>query len=119
LGLGLVSLALGLLAAVNQLRPALESWMTNAMANQEPDYVLLADTCQHAHALLIWGLTNFFVTLLLYFIFERSIRWSLDRTTFVFMRYLELAGDAEASGVPMEHSLPAEPRPTEHKVNTH
>jgi len=93
LAVGLISLALGLLSASNQLPRALDAWI---LEHPDDQYVAL----NKAYALLTWGMTNCFVALLLFFLFERVTQGFLDRATLSLIRYLGQAGEADAVGFP-------------------
>lgn len=93
IALGLVSLALGLLSASQLMPRAMQAWL---MGDRVGQYTAL----DHAHALLNWGLTNCFVALLLFFIFERVTQVLLDRSTLALVRYLGDAGEADAVHFP-------------------
>ncbi|MCW8129819.1 MAG: hypothetical protein KIS92_05640 [Planctomycetota bacterium] len=93
IALGLVSLALGLLSASQLMPRAMQAWLVGDRVGQ---YTAL----DHAHALLNWGLTNCFVALLLFFIFDRITQMLVDRSTLALVRYLGDASDSDAGGFP-------------------
>lgn len=93
IALGLVSLALGVLAASQKIPLALDAWKDRKPYDQY-------DALNQAHALMNWGLTNCFVALLLYYVFDRATQMLLDRSTLALIRYLGDVGEPDAVGFP-------------------
>ncbi|MCZ7646789.1 MAG: hypothetical protein M5U26_16130 [Planctomycetota bacterium] len=86
LALGMVSLALSVLAATNQLPILFRGWEGSTGLIRLSDGSL--EALHRAHALLTWGLTNTFIGLLLYFVFDRVTQAFLNASTAALLRYL-------------------------------
>ncbi|GMV80320.1 MAG: hypothetical protein AMXMBFR7_15040 [Planctomycetota bacterium] len=100
LAMGLTSLALAVLAAANQLPVVIRIWEAFSEIGQPPRGEAFWDPLRRAHALLTWGLTNAFISLLLYFVFDRITTMFLDRTTKALIRYLGAPAAEEGFGAP-------------------
>lgn len=98
--LGVLSLAMGLLSASQRVPIALDAWMNYQQLRVFDALKKQYDALNQAHALLNWGLTNCFVALLLFFVFDRVTQMMLDRSTLALVRYLGDAGEAEGAGFP-------------------
>jgi len=92
LALGLVSLALGILSAGHQLPLALSIWQNQP---HEPDSAAISKILYQAHALLTWGLTNCFISLVLFYVFDRLTQFFLDRSTVALLNYLGASPEGE------------------------
>jgi len=101
LALGLLSLALGLFSATNQLPRALDAWIEIQPRMQ---YAALNE----AYVLLTWGMTNCLVAQSLFFLFERVTQGYLDRATLALIRYLGQTGEVDVLPRPPAATAPRE-----------